>query len=71
MKEYKIVLDNTTAKIFETLVEITNKELKINVTVEDAMAEIITQFVQQNYVKYVTYIRKSKQNDDLNLRENI
>jgi len=39
-------------------VEITNKEAKLNLTPEDAMAEVITQFVQQNYMRYAGYVRR-------------
>lgn len=64
MKEYNVKLDDTTAEIFETLVKITNEQMGIEVSVEDAMAEVITQFVQQNYMRYVQYVRSKGDKDE-------
>jgi len=58
MKKYAVQLDDVTAKIFETIVDMTNKESNLNITPEDAIAEIITQFVQQNYMRYAGYVRR-------------
>ena len=58
MKKYIVQLDDVTAKIFETIVDMTNRESDLNITQEDAIAEIITQFVQQNYMRYAGYVRR-------------